>query len=94
MKKGACFKCEETGHMAKDHDEYERKKKEKKKAILRKTDTAPTTPTPPAASPSKKKDLSKIHALLQALSAEETETLLAMKGEKKEEKDEDSDSDF
>lgn len=45
MKKGACFKCEETGHMAKDHDEYERKKKEKKKVILRKTETTPTTPT-------------------------------------------------
>ena len=94
MKKGACFKCEETGHMAKDHDEYERKKKEKKKVILRKTNTTPTTPTPPAASSSKKKDLSKIHALLQALSTEETETLLAMKEEKMKEKDEDSDSDF
>jgi hypothetical protein len=94
MKKGACFICEEPGHMAKDHDEHERKKKEKKKTILRKTDTTPTTTISPTTS-TKKKDLDKIHALLQTLSAEETETLLAMKEEKKEEKEEDdSDSDF
>ena len=29
MKKGACFICEETGHLAREHKEYMEKKKGK-----------------------------------------------------------------
>jgi excinuclease UvrABC ATPase subunit len=82
MKKGACFKCEKTGHMAKDHDEYERKEKEKKKttASARRTEastsTATTTSKPASkATPSSKRDMKKISALLQTLSTEEREEL-------------------
>ena len=36
MKKGACFICEEPGHMAREHDDHERKKK---KTTVRQTNT-------------------------------------------------------
>ena len=90
MKKGACFICEEPGHMARDHDEY---KKKQKKTNIRRTSTTPS-------GPSKKKNVKEIHALLQALSKEETKELLALQSvnedkeqelEKEEEKDDDED---
>ena len=103
MKKGACFICEEPGHLAKDHDEH--KKKEKKKTSTRRTEAESSkTPSKPSA---KKRDINKIHALLQALTAEETKELLALqpsgqgtkekekeKEEEKEDDDSDSDSGF
>jgi hypothetical protein len=84
MKKGACFICEEPGHIARDHKEHEKKKKEN----IRRTTSAP----------SKKKGVTEIHALLQTLSAEETKELLALQStgqEKEEEKaQEEDDEDF
>jgi hypothetical protein len=92
MRKGACFICEEPGHMARDHDEY---KKKQKKTNIRRVTTSPT------ASSSKKKNVKEIHALLQGLSKEETKELLALRTTddqpeqetEKEEKDDD-DEDF
>jgi hypothetical protein len=84
MKKGACFICEEPGHIAHDHKEHEKKKKEN----IRRTTSAPL----------KKKGVTEIHALLQTLSAEETKELLALQStgqEKEEEKaQEEDDEDF
>jgi hypothetical protein len=93
MKKGACFICEEPGHMAKEHDEYERKKKK----TIRRTDATPSKS--PSKSPSKKKDIKEIHALLQTLSPDKTRELLVLQAsgqeqEEKEEEKEDDDSDF
>jgi len=80
MKKGACFICEEPGHMAREHDEYMRRKKGK----------GSFRPTPP---PPKKHTIQEIHALLQALSVEETKQLVALNssGHEQEEKIEDED---
>ena len=93
MKKGACFICEELGHIAREHKEYEKKKKEKRTNIRRTTMTPSTS--------SKKKEIKEIFALLQGLSQEETKELLALKSsgqedEKKEEneKDDSDDEDF
>ena len=85
MKKGACFICEEPGHMAKDHYELEKKKKEKKTNVRRAS----------TSSLKKKQDVKEIHALLQALSTEETKELLALQSssQEKEERDDD-DEDF
>jgi Ty3 transposon capsid-like protein len=92
MRKGACFICEEPGHMARDHDDH-KKKKEQRRTIIRKTTTKSF------AGPSKPKNVKEIHALLQALSPAETKELLALQSvEKEEEKEEeeknDEDEDF
>ena len=77
MKKGACFKCKKPRHMAKDHDEYEKKEEEKKK----KKGKEP------------QKDLKAIHALISGLTKAEKEILLGMTvTEKAEEKDEEDES--
>ena len=81
MRKGACFICEETGHMAKDHNDFMKKKK----TNIRKTTT--TTPS----SSSKPKSIKEIHALLQALSPTETKELLALQSTDQEEPEEESD---
>jgi Ty3 transposon capsid-like protein len=101
MKKGACFKCEKTGHLAKDHDEFERKEQEKKRASTRRTETSTsstsTTPKIPSKPTSVKRDIKRIHALLQALSTEEKEELYKLESpekEKEKEEDDESDSDF
>jgi hypothetical protein len=101
MKKGACFKCEKPGHLAKDHDEFERKEQERKRASTRRTETSTsttsTTPKTPSKPTSAKRDIKRIHALLQALSTEEKEELYQLESpekEKEEEKDDESDSDF
>jgi len=80
MKKGACFICEEPGHMAREHDEYMRKKKGKGNFRG-------------ATSPPKKHTIQEIHALLQALSVEETKQLVALNssGQEQEEKIEEED---
>ena len=78
MRKGACFICEKPGHLAHDHDEY--MKKERKEDARGSTSFAP-----------KKKNISEIHALLQALSSEETKELLALQNKAEEKKDDDED---
>jgi Domain of unknown function (DUF4939) len=78
MNKGACFKCEMVGHRASEHDEYE-KEQEKKKGKLK-------------ALP--KKDLRSLHTLIQSLSKEEKEELLAMTNTKKEEEEKIDAEDF
>jgi hypothetical protein len=82
MRKGACFKCEEPGHLVRDHDEYERKKKGNgkiSKTIL-----------------PRKNNIREIHALLQGLLMKEKKELLALQTsdqekETKEEKEDDED---
>ena len=82
MRKGACFKCEKPGHLARDHDEYERKEKgngKTSKTIL-----------------PRKNNIREIHALLQGLSMKEKKELLALQTsdqekETKEEKEDDED---
>ena len=78
MKKGACFKCEVVGHRASEQDEYE-KEQEKKKGKSK---------APP------KKDLRSLHTLIQSLSKEEKEELLAMTNTKKEEEEKIDAEDF
>jgi hypothetical protein len=77
MKKGACFICEEPGHMAREHDEHMRKKKEYSRG---------STSSPP-----KKKNIGQIHAMLQGLTPEETKELLALQTKEGEKKDDDED---
>ena len=72
MRKGACFIREKPGHLARDHDEY--MKKERKENARGSTSFAP-------------KNISEIHALLQALSTEETKELLALQNKAEEKKD-------
>ena len=74
MRKGACFICEEPGHMARDHKEYEAKKGR----------------TWGNTSPPQKKTIKEIHALLQELSPHEIKELLVLQftNQKKEEKEE------
>ena len=68
------------GHMAKDHDEYEKKEEERKK----KKGKEP-----------QKKDLKAIHALISGLTKAEKEILLGMTvTEKTEEKDEEDESEM
>lgn len=74
MKKGACFICEEPGHLARDHKDYVKKKES---GNFRRN-----TPTP------QKKDIKEIHALLQGLSSEETKDLLALQSSNQEKDDE------
>ena len=98
MKKGACFKCEKTGHLAKDHDEFERKE-EKRKASTRWTESSisstSTTSNTPLKPMSAKRDIKRIHALFQALSTEEKEELYKLESpEKEKEKEEDDESDL
>jgi hypothetical protein len=91
MKKGACFICEKPGHLARDHDEHEKKEKGKWRASTRRTEASTDTSA-------KKKDVDKILALIQSLSEKETKQIvdkLSITEEKKEENgDEESDSDF
>ena len=78
MKKGLCFICEKPGPLAKEH-------KDKNFGIKRKDETKI----------SKKKDLQKLHMYLQTLTREEKEELFAFQHPvDKEEKAEESDSDF
>jgi hypothetical protein len=78
MKKGLCFICEKPGHLAKEH-------KDRNFGVEKKEETK----TP------KRKDLRKLHTYLQALTREEKEELFALQNPgDKEEKEEDSDSDF
>ena len=78
MKNGARFICEKPGHMARNHDKYVKK--------TRKENARGTTSSPP-----KKKNINKIHALLQGLTNEEMKELMALqsKGEEKKDNDED-----
>ena len=64
--------------LQRDHDEY--MKKERKENARGSTSFAP-----------KKKNISEIHALLQALSTEETKELLALQNKAEEKKDDDED---
>ena len=77
MRKGTCFICEEPGHMAWDHKEYEAKKGR----------------TWGNTSPPQKKTIKEIHALLQELSPQEKKELLELQStsQKKEEKEDDED---
>jgi hypothetical protein len=99
MKKGACFICEEPGHRAAEHYELKRKEEEKKKKASTRRTEATTSKTSSTSKTPKKKDISKIHALLQGLSKEETKELLALqhpeheKHEKEEKKKEDDNDD-
>ena len=77
MRKGACFICEEPGHMAQDHKEYKAKKGR----------TWGNTSLP------QKKTIKEIHALLQKLLTQETKELLVLQStsQKKEKKEDDED---
>ena len=78
MKKGLCFICEKPGHLAKEH-------KDKNFGVDKKEETK----TP------KRRDLRKLHTYLQALTREEKEELFALQNPgDKEDKEEESDSDF
>ena len=78
MKKGACFICKKPGHRARDCEE--RKSNSKKPA---------NSPNPGNNNnPPKPQNIRKIHAVLQGLSKEEKEELLALQqGEMKGEED-------
>jgi hypothetical protein len=82
MRKGACFICEETGHMARDHNEHMKKKK---------TNIRGTVIATSSESSSKPKNINEIHALLQALSPTETKELLALQSTNQEQE---NDTDF
>jgi hypothetical protein len=99
MKKGACFICEEPGHLARDC------KKKKKKAAKKINATETSSKKPDNSSRSKGKEpskatpsqnMKKLHALLQSLSKEEKEELFELQNEEKEEeeKEETDDEDF
>ena len=77
MRKGACFICEEPGHMAQDHKEYKAKK-----GRARGNTSLP-----------QKKTIKEIHALLQKLLTQETKELLVLQStsQKKEKKEDDED---
>ena len=79
MKKGACFICEEPGHMAKEHFELEKKKK--KTTNIRRTEASSSFLT------SKKKNVKEIHALIESLSPEEMKELLALLSASQEKED-------
>ena len=88
MKKGACFICEEPGHMARQHEEYEKEKKKKGKGSYRKLTFTP---------PPKKKTIQEIHALLEALLPDETKQLMALahpEPAQEEEKEQEEEEDF
>ena len=59
MRKGACFICEELGYMAKDHNDYMKKKKANVRGV---STAAPSTPSTTTSS-SKPKTVQEIHAL-------------------------------
>ena len=67
--------------MAREHYDLEKKKK----TNIRRTDTSS------ASSTSKKKDIKKIHVLIESLSPEETKELVALQSASREKED---DSDF
>ena len=77
MRKGACFICEEPGHMAQDHKEYKAKKGR----------TRGNTSLP------QKKTIKEIHALLQKLLTQKTKELLVLQStsQKKEKKEDNKD---
>ena len=68
MKKGACFKCEKPGHLARDCKDQETKDEKKK-------DKGKTP---------QKKDLKAIHELFKGLTKEEKMELLALSEKKEE----------
>ena len=78
MKKGACFICEEPGHMAKEHFELEKKKKT---TNIRRTEASSSSST------SKKENVKEIHALIEPLSPEEMKELLALQSASQEKED-------
>ena len=78
MRKGACFICEEPGHLARDHKEYEKKKGKARGNIS----------SPP------KRNINDIHALIQALSPQETKDLLALQSANQEKEAKDDEQDF
>lgn len=78
MRKGACFICEEPGHLARDHKEYEKKKGK----------TLGNTSPPP------KRNIKEIHALIQALSPQETKDLLELHSANQEKEVKDDEQDF
>ena len=80
MKKGACFICEETGHLARDHKEHVEKKKGKAREYT--------------SFPQKKQTIQEIHALLQSLSPKETKALFDLQDEEKKEEKDNDDEDF
>jgi hypothetical protein len=85
MKKGLCFICEKSGHLASAHKDkgFDGNKNDGNKGKGKEEGT------------SKKKDIRKLHAYLRGLSKEETQELIELQNKDKEkEKDEDSDSDF
>jgi len=81
MRKGACFKCEKPGHLARDHNEFIRKENAKK-------ETKEYTRGSTSSSEPKKRNVSKIHAILQSLSPQEAKELLALQSTGQEEKEE------
>lgn len=94
MKKGACFYCEEPGHLARDC-----KKKKKKKTINATTSSKTDNPSSSTGKERSKstpsKNMKKLHALLQSLSKEEKEELFDLQNEEeKKEKEETDDEDF
>jgi hypothetical protein len=78
MKKGACFICEERGHLAREHQDYMKKKK----ANIRGATIPSNSP-----GPSKPQNIKEIHALLQGLSTEEMKELLALQSSNQEKED-------
>jgi hypothetical protein len=80
MKKGLCFVCEKSGHLASAHKDkdFGNNKKDKEEGT------------------SKKRDIRKLHTYLQGLSKEETAELLAMQTskEKEDKVEEEEESDF
>ena len=71
MKKGACFICEETGHQARDHNDYVKDQEDKK-------GKRPERKEVHATQKGKQTTLKEIHALLNGLSKEDKEALVTM----------------
>ena len=99
MRKGACFICKEPGHMARYHKEHEEKKKKKASSRWTKAESSKITKT--TKTMTGKKDINKIHALLQSLSPDGTSMLFTLqnaeqnkKEEEKKDKKDDDDSDL
>jgi len=85
MKKGACFICEETGHRARDHNDYVKDQDDKK-------GKKPERKEVRATQKGKQATLKEIHALLNGLSKEDKEALVTMQkgGPSKDEEEEET----